>query len=539
LLIVQPSKALEHNRRYAVAVIDAIGVDGEKLPISDHLQLLLTLDESLSVKEQKRGEFYVRKVLPALNEAAPFLLDSSNQTTLSSSSSSTTIPTSSIQLLFDFHTMSAESQLGNTKKIIKGTLEQFDKKEWNGWDQSNVRPIRVINNYCSNDNNQMTARIIHGSIDLPHFLIDTSVRISELDTHAIDTMRPNGLFTVKFIVTIPCSLALGSQPLRAVLDYGHGFLYSRNELLDGSLQRLSHENGYIMIASNWRGMSMFDLPVVVKAFAASPNILASIKDNIIQGYAFKAAIAHFCRNGLIDMDFMKLDNIPIKVQEEDKPPRYVFYGKSQGGILGSAYSTLMGPSKLLDGAALVSPAFPFSMLLSRSTLFKKYHKLMLLNLLHSRHVRIFISMMQMYYDSVEAGGILSSIKDEDRVQTLLQAGIGDPTVTTIGTEILARSYNASIFPNNPHKIYNLHTISNNETVTPRAVLSEILYEEDKDLPLKNVGVQFNPVHRCVGSDPDLFIQRATFISTGDFVNACPPQGCKKKSSWQRFNANQC
>jgi hypothetical protein len=215
LVIVQPSKSLEHNHRYAVAVIDATDEHGQLLPVSTHLELLLKLDKDLSAKERKRGEFYVSKVLPALKEAAPFV-KRSDQT---------------IQLLFDFHTMSVESQLGNTRKVIEGTLKQFDKKEWDGWSQSNVRLIRVINNDCSNDE-QLTARVIHGSIDLPHFLKDPRKRITELDLEAIESETPKGLFTVKFAVTIPCSLATGSKPLNAVVDYGHGFLHSRTEIID-------------------------------------------------------------------------------------------------------------------------------------------------------------------------------------------------------------------------------------------------------------------------------------------------------------------
>jgi hypothetical protein len=306
-----------------------------------------------------------------------------------------------------------------------------------------------------------------------------------------------------------------------------------------ALCRMSYDNGYVIIASNWRGMSSFDLPVIVKAFAGDPNILASVRDNISQGYAFKAGIANFCRFGLLSMDFMKFDNLSIK-QDENKNTRFVYYGISQGGILGSAYSSLLGPSKLLDGAAIVSPATPFSTIMSRSIIFPQYQSLMLMNLLHRRHVRIFISMMQSYYDSVEVGGILTSTKEEDRLQTLIQAGIGDATVTTIGTEILSRSYNAVVFPNNPREIYGVPTILDNETTKLKSVLTEVLYlEETKALPIHDIGVNYNPVHACVHSDPVLLKQLTEFINTGNFINVCPSQGCVRASSWQRWNKRQC
>lgn len=63
---------------------------------------------------------------------------------------------------------------------------------------------------------------------------------------------------------------------------------------------MSHDQGYIVVASNWRGMSIFDIPVIVKAFAADPNIIMNIRDSIIQGYAFKAGITHFCKHSLLE-----------------------------------------------------------------------------------------------------------------------------------------------------------------------------------------------------------------------------------------------
>ena len=302
---------------------------------------------------------------------------------------------------------------------------------------------------------------------------------------------------------------------------------------------MSHDHRYVMISSNWRGMSIFDIPFAVKLLVGDPKVLVSVQHNIMQGFAFKAGITHFCRNGLLNMDFMKFDEIPIK-QSKENPPRMIFYGISQGGILGSGYSTLLGPTKLLDGAALVSAGTPFSTIMSRSIIFPKYHKLMLLNLVQNRHARIFMSMMQMYYDSIEAGGILSSTKPEERVKTLMQSGLGDSIVTTISTTILARSYDASIFPSNPKAVFGLPTLSPDENTNSQCVFTEILYEEElKTLPTTNVCGSFNPVHMCVHSDPYAIGQLTQFINTGNFVDVCPPNGCRRETSWGRWYDDFC
>ena len=283
---------------------------------------------------------------------------------------------------------------------------------------------------------------------------------------------------------------------------------------------------------------MFDIPEIVKAFASDTNLLTSYRDNIIQGFGFKAGIAHFCKYGLLNMDFMKLGNKIIR--GHDNHPRMIYYGVSQGGILGSSYSTLLGPSKLLDGAILVSPASPFSLLMSRSIIFPLYDQLMLFNLLHNRQVRIFISLMQMFIDPVEVGGILSTTNQQDRVPTLIHCGIGDPTVTSIGTEVMARNYGSAMFSNNPHQVYGLPIVTDDEADEVKSLLTEVLYEAERDaLPTSNVNVAFNPVHQCVPSDSTLLLQFKHFINTGTFVDVCPLDGCIRGSSWERWEKDHC
>ena len=116
--------------------------------------------------------------------------------------------------------------------------------------------------------------------------------------------------------------------------------------------------------------------------------------------------------------------------------------------MGGAYSALTGPTGLLDGAILGDPGTPFSLLMSRSDLFPGYRDLLLLNVYYPRHVRLVVSLMQMAWDSVEGtGGFLAPPVTEPFPTTLIYAGLGDSTVTTIDSEILARAYSAETFAN--------------------------------------------------------------------------------------------
>ena len=102
LVIVQPAKPLSRNSHYALMVHNARGVDGEFLPPTPGFKALMegnfTDDDQLS----QRASHFRDELLPTFQEAASWLeLMSQNV----------------IQLLFDFHTASAESQLGNARGI--------------------------------------------------------------------------------------------------------------------------------------------------------------------------------------------------------------------------------------------------------------------------------------------------------------------------------------------------------------------------------------------------------------------------------------
>ncbi len=196
---------------------------------------------------------------------------------------------------------------------------------------------------------------------------------------------------------------------------------------------IADKEGFVYISSNWRGMSIMDLGIIIRAFVSSPNLAKPIRDNIIQGYGNKAVLQHYIKHELLDMEWMTSfdDDKPISsLVTKDAPLRHIFHGISQGGILGSAYTSLISQTGMIDGAILTSPGTPFSLIMSRSVIFPAYQRLLRMSLYHNRHVRIFISFLQMgVYDSVEVGGLLEA--GQPTVNTLIQMGLGDATVTSL------------------------------------------------------------------------------------------------------------
>lgn len=306
---------------------------------------------------------------------------------------------------------------------------------------------------------------------------------------------------------------------------------------------MANDNGFIITAMDWRGMSSFDLLVVVETLMSKPRQFRFVRDNLVQGYANKLALQHFSRNGMLELPWLQfhtaashqLHSVPFF---QGQSPSFTFYGISQGGILGAGYASLSGPTGLIDRAVLGSPGTPFALIMSRSLDFRGYDAILLLNFYNNRHVRVLLSLVQMAWDSVEASGVLAPPVTEPFPRTLIQAGLGDVVVTTIASEALARAFAASTLPNSPRTdIFGIpastsstSTLANDTLDGPWAVLTELLYEKEyESLPLDDEFAQPNSVHFCVRWDPHLISQVAEFISTGRIVDPCEVDGCRRKS----------
>ena len=513
VVIIQSSKTLKRNGRYAIALIDAADVDGNKLPVSDYLTLLLNNEDdahhNLSLSEKRRGLYYRNEVIPTLSNAAPW------------------ISTDRIQTMFDFHTASENGQLGNTRKIIESTLDIVASENWGGWGDHNIRVVQMVDyaDTCIGDGYEI-GRIIDIVVDVPDFMHgNTRTKVLNAEDLRLGKTRNTAPFDV--VIIVPCSVIGGSVAVSATVDYGHGFLGSRQELRSvGFLTKAANQNGYILFASNWRGLCFLDFPVIIKAFIANPNEIDSITGNIMQGYANKAAVQHFVNNALFDMEFMTFRGSPVHISK-DAPVRHIFYGISLGGIFGSSYTTLVARtnSQLLDGSILTSAGSPFSLLISRSAIFPYYEYLLKKNLHHKRHIRIFLSLLQMKFDAIDGPTVgLSGSRPDQRIKTLLQTGLGDHIVSTVAFEFMGRDYGASAFASNPRKIHGIQAMDSESNVC----VTEMMYTQPyAQLPKRNVvhSAGTSNVHGCTRFAEPLVLQLIEFINNGNFLDVCSDHEC--------------
>jgi hypothetical protein len=541
MVMVFPAQPLYHDRHYAVAVINALDASGQRLPPTPGMRALLDGDAAKgqdfsSIYDENRERRYRDTVILSLERAAPWFQFSTDPLAL--------------QLLFDFHTISEASQLGPVRGVRDATLSRIAKDDWN-WSQ-HVRTNQWIDYSCDDENgNSILARTIHAEMDVPWFLksrgdgIFRLPRAAVLDEAELFLRSTDRLGVAKFVVHIPCSIKASAMEsnatvvnsLRAVMEFGHGLFGSRGEASDDYLLQMAHDQGYVIIAMDWRGMSTSDLPLIIKILGSTPHLFESVRDNLIQGYGCKYALHNFARNGLLSTDwlsFAAMENGPMKAVPifNKTAPAFIFYGVSQGGILGSGYSSISGATGLIDRSIIGSGGTPFALILTRSRDFLVYDKLLLLNFYSNRDIRMLLTLVQMAWDPVEASGALALPVNEPFPRVLLQAGLGDVIVSTTASEVLSRAFNASTLPNHPRQVFGIASepASDGESNGPYATLTEVMYDtEYKNLPKDNILGSDNLIHICLRRDPAMIHQLTEFINTGRIIDPCTNDGCHRFS----------
>lgn len=223
LVMVFPAKPLNHNKHYALAVIQATDVIGNRLLPTPGMQALLSGQDDDRYKD--RRERYENLLIPALSAAAPwFSYDKDPE---------------SLQLLFDFHTISAKSQLGPIRAARDATMAFIDSPDWGDW-SDHVREIRIDEGVCTRGGT-LIARTVHAELDVPWFLkggYGSGHRAAILSADAVSSGKPVTIGRAKFVVHIPCSLraaavkGANAQDLRALVEFGHGLFYNRQEAAD-------------------------------------------------------------------------------------------------------------------------------------------------------------------------------------------------------------------------------------------------------------------------------------------------------------------
>ncbi len=415
LLIAHNVAPMRHAARHVFALRTLTRRDGTPIEASEGFAALrdgvVTDDPDI----EARRDHYETVIFPAL-EAAGWVR-------------------SELLVAWDFVTASRESTLGRMVALRDDLMTRLPAAGPSyTWDLAATEL-----GDCTNPE-EFIGKTLYGHMTVPFY--------TEVDgPNSRLTRDENGLpfavgdTSVPFMVRIPCSLledpALGAR----VVQYGHGLFGDYTEAKTGWLSEAADAQRWVVFAQNWTGMSTIDAGVVTLMLATDVSGFRTVPERSMQGFGEVMAGTRLILGALPDDAELAVAGVPVI----DRGQGVQFYGNSQGGILGGA---LMRISPDLERAVLGVPGMPYTLLLSRSADFDPFFSLFKEKYLDHREITLLIAAMGMIWAPGEPGGYANVTEIDPLPGTppkavLIHDAIGDAQVTTLGAQLMARSWGAT------------------------------------------------------------------------------------------------
>jgi len=341
-----------------------------------------------------------------------------------------------------------------------------------------------------------------------------------LDSHGVPVFQ--GMYEAAFTVLIPRSL-VNNGSIGSILQYGHGLFGDRSEVTGGYLQQQAFDHGYVLIASDWIGLSELDAPVVAVMIGSDFTNFGIVPDRCQQGMLDALFVMRLLRNGIFVKDPAMTCNGKAVL---DSTSNSYYYGNSQGGILGTMY---MAVTQDVKRGTVGVPGAPYALLLPRSHDFADLFVVIKLRYTNTLDRFVLFPIIQLLWDRADPGGYMGAITSNPLPNTptheiLVQHALGDAQVTYVGAYALGRSVGASMFQSNVHE--------------PNEALFGFPYIKDTDIGRTAMIVTWQFAGTPPAPQQDLPADKATdthekprrtkaaqdmmyrFFTTGDIVNTC-------------------
>ncbi|MEZ4235635.1 MAG: hypothetical protein R3F59_05635 [Myxococcota bacterium] len=488
VLTIRTAVPMEHARRYVVGLRNVVRDDGSPVDVSPAFAALRdgepTTDPDVEVRRQRFEDL----VFPELAQQG-FLRDE-------------------LQLAFDFGTISLGNSLDPVVAMRDDALARTD----------GAPPYRIDDveeGDCAVEGEHI-ARTLTGHLTLPRYT-EKETPPAKLVRDAAGMPVYQADTEVPFLVRIPCSIAADPGTGGRVLQYGHGLFGSLDEARGGYLAELADRNRWVLYAQTWTGMATVDAAAVTLLLATDVSDFEALPDRTTQGFSEFVAGARFARGALVDDPAMAFDGHPAVDPSLD----LVYYGNSQGAILGGAYAAL---SPDIHRAVLGVGGTPYSLLLPRSADFEPFFALFRTKFDDHRDIALLLGAFQTVWDPGESAGYAQVMSGDERLpgtpekRWLMQVGVGDAQVSTLGAHILARSVGAVTLAPAVRDIFGVPAVAG---PVEGSVLVEWHYADGPEEPFFNLPPDKElDVHECPRREPAAQDQLSLFLETGVVEQFC-------------------
>ena len=487
-LILHPVEPMRWGGRYVVGLRGLERSDGGPVEVSSAFASLRDSEATRDYDIEGRRELYDEVIFPTL-EATGFEREE-------------------LQLAWDFVVASKE---GTTGKALFMRDDMLARLPDGG---PTYRLDEVVTHTPEEDPH--IAKRLFGVMTVPYYTDDPGPNTllsrdeSGMPFHQGDVERP-------FTVLVPHSLHSEGRS-GPILQYGHGLMGSQGQVESGFLEEFADEYGYVLLATDWTGMSGEDVESIIEMIINEIDRFPIIPERSQQGIIEMIAAMEMMTGDLAnDPELMVAgsDGEPISVVDVS---RRFYYGNSQGGILGTPYLAL---SPSVDRGVLGVGGGPYSLLLPRSVDFDGYFILLKSLFPDYMDISLWIGLWQVLWDSAEPSGYLDSIAhdplgENSPKQALIQVAIGDAQVTTLGAHIQARGIGAGLIAEPTREVWGLDEL-------PNGAVGSGLVEWDYGLEEPFESIPPDPEtdpHGTLRKEPEGQEQMHHFFATGELVNFC-------------------
>lgn len=329
-MYIRPAKRLAENKRYAIAIRDLEYEDGGAPAASPMFAALRDGVTTTSNRiEERRPAF--EEIFTAL-EGAGVVRDELIQA-------------------WDFHTASSNTAHGDMLYMRDDALDRV------GAEGLACDIDSIVEDY---DNN--VYRLVRGTVTVPWYM-DSAYPPARIERDDEGNPEYTADVEVSFALLIPNSLNYEGYTPGRLVQFGHSFFASEDEMLYDFAAGLADDLEMVMFATAWAGMSDADL-------VATAGILANVSEAPL--------MADRLRQGMVSQLVVQRTIAGICAEEEAfqlhgqlayDPSETFFLGVSQGGILGG---TSMALSTDVERGVLNVGGVNLSVLQSRSQNFTQF-----------------------------------------------------------------------------------------------------------------------------------------------------------------------
>ena len=255
----------------------------------------------------------------------------------------------------------------------------------------------------------------------------------KLNKRGLPVRTPGNVQQAPFVCVVPNSSA--TTPARPLL-FGHG-LFQDATAVD-SIALLAPVSNAVICGTNFAGMSMEDLANDAQV-SADLSRFPELADRLQQGIL---AFTYLGRAMIHPQGFSSNPEFAGRINTE----RLFYAGASLGGIIGGAL-TAVAPD--FERSALIVPGLRFSLLLTRSTQFPTFGRILYGKYPDPVEQALVNSMIQLLWDRGEANGyvyhmVRDPLPNTPRKTVLLHEAFGDHQVANVATETEARIIGARL-----------------------------------------------------------------------------------------------